>query len=117
MMSKHPIITASSALFEGGTPLGVLAHDDARAPGRTHFGACDVLRAPLPGIQGPFADHGATTKPASGSRRTKYSSSYPSEIAGSSSRPAVPSTPRSGILASPVRPALRTRASLTLDEK
>src|SRR5688500_15047699 len=44
MTSRHPISTASSALFEGGTPLGVLAHDSARAPGRTHSGACDVLR-------------------------------------------------------------------------
>src|SRR5687768_15756947 len=42
--SKHPIIPASSALFEGGTPLGVLAHDNARATSRTHSGACDVSR-------------------------------------------------------------------------
>src|SRR5688572_5236607 len=51
MPSKHPISTASSALFEGGTPLGVLAHDIARAPGRTHSGACDVVRTRLPGTQ------------------------------------------------------------------
>src|SRR5688500_5673662 len=38
MLSKHPIKTSSSALFEGGTPLGVLTHDNARAPCRTHSG-------------------------------------------------------------------------------
>ena len=64
---EAPCRTASSALFEGGTPLGVLAHDDARAPGRMRSGACDVVRTRLPGV------HGERRGPIAGSPRSSAS--------------------------------------------